>query len=64
MMFGGPAYGSPGAVWYAALQTLNNPTATFAQWAAETVKAATTLFGPGSRETRLTGRAWKLVGVL
>jgi Zn-dependent metalloprotease len=62
-MLGGKAWEGAGRIWYAALQSLNNPHATFADWAAETGKQARALFGAGSVQERQTGRAWKLVGV-
>ncbi len=60
---GGHAWEKAGHIWYDALQALNNPHATFAQWADETVKTARTRFGAGSLEEIFTRRAWKLVGI-
>ncbi|MDB6175945.1 M4 family metallopeptidase [Paracoccus sp. Z330] len=60
---GGRSWELPGRVWYRALQRLNNPMATFADWADQTMSAATDLAGPGSFETVLLRRAWKLVGI-
>ncbi|TFF25669.1 M4 family peptidase [Jiella endophytica] len=60
---GGNAWERPGQIWYRALQKLNNPMATFAEWAAETVDAAIELHGMGSLEMVMLRRAWKLVGI-
>ena len=45
------------------MQQINNPHATFADWADKTVEVARSRFGRGSREAILTRRAWKLVGI-
>jgi Zn-dependent metalloprotease len=60
---GGNAWGKPGKVWYDALQKINNATATFNDWARQTIDSAIDLFGLGSTETLMLRRAWKLVGV-
>ena len=60
---GGRAWELPGRVWYRALQTLNNPMASFADWADQTMDAAIELTGRGSYETIMLRRAWKLVGI-
>ncbi|WP_372801462.1 M4 family metallopeptidase [Paracoccus seriniphilus] len=60
---GGRAWELPGRIWYRALQRLNNPMATFADWADQTLAAASELSGSGSSETLLLRRAWKLVGI-
>ncbi|MDH3491410.1 MAG: M4 family metallopeptidase [Gammaproteobacteria bacterium] len=60
---GGPAWEKAGRIWYDALQSINNPHATFFDWALETLSAANLLFGSGSRESLFTRRAWKLVGL-
>ncbi len=63
MMLGGNAWEKAGQIWYHTLQNINNPDASFVNWAEETVAQARALFGVGSREAILTQRAWKLVGV-
>ncbi|WP_207101831.1 M4 family metallopeptidase [Paracoccus shandongensis] len=60
---GGRAWELPGRVWYRALQTLNNPMASFSDWADQTMDAAIELAGRGSIETVMLRRAWKLVGI-
>lgn len=60
---GGNAREKAGHIWYDALQAINNPHATFANWADETVAQARERFGPGSREETFTRRSWRLVGV-
>lgn len=60
---GGRAWELPGRVWYRALQTLNNPMASFADWADQTMDAAIELTSRGSIETVMLRRAWKLVGI-
>lgn len=60
---GGNAWHVPGKIWYHALQRLNNPYATFHNWAAQTVDSAIVLHGLGSLEVNLLRRAWKLVGI-
>ena len=63
MLLGGRAWETPGRVWYRALQQLNNPYASFADWGVETMQAAIALFATGSREAMALRRAWKLVGI-
>ena len=60
---GGFAWEKAGHIWYDALQAINNPSATFSDWAIETMKAAAKRFGSGSIEEKMTRRAWKLVGI-
>jgi len=60
---GGKAWERPGKIWYHALQQLNNPMATFNDWAAETMDSAISLYGIGSYEMVMLRRAWKLVGI-
>jgi Zn-dependent metalloprotease len=60
---GGRAWETAGHVWYDAMQTLNNPHATFADWATQTVAAARQRFGSKSRQEMFVQRAWRLVGV-
>lgn len=63
MYMGGNSWGAPGQVWYDALQRLNNPFASFHNWATQTVQSAIGLFGLGSQESQMAKRAWRLVGV-
>ena len=63
MYMGGKAWERPGQIWYKALQKINNPMATFNDWAAETLDAAIDLHGIGSYEMTMLRRAWKLVGI-
>ncbi|MCQ0971201.1 M4 family metallopeptidase [Paracoccus sp. TK19116] len=60
---GSPAWEKPGQIWYRALQELNNPLATFAEWSEATATAAIELYGLGSHEVTMLRRAWKLVGL-
>lgn len=60
---GGNAWEKAGHIWYDALQAINNPHATFTDWAQQTVVSARERFGAGSREEMFTRRAWRLVGV-
>ncbi|WP_411957563.1 M4 family metallopeptidase [Paracoccus homiensis] len=60
---GGKSWELPGQVWYRALQQLNNPMASFQQWADQTMDAVTAIAGRGTIEAVLLRRAWKLVGV-
>ncbi|MBU2958141.1 M4 family metallopeptidase [Paracoccus sp. 1_MG-2023] len=60
---GGPAWELPGRIWYHALQNLNNPMASFSQWAERTLRSADELTGSGSYQGQMLRRAWKLVGV-
>ena len=60
---GGNAWEKAGHIWYDTMQAINNPFATFADWADKTVEVARDRFGSGSVEMLLTRRAWKLVGI-
>ena len=60
---GGNAWEKAGHIWYDTLQTINNPGATFDEWADKTVEMARKRFGTGSREAIFTRRAWFLVGI-
>lgn len=60
---GGVSWGAPGQVWYDALQRLNNPLATFIDWATATVDSAIRLYGLGTVEVTMLRRAWRLVGI-
>ncbi|MAC78299.1 MAG: peptidase M4 family protein [Rhodobacteraceae bacterium] len=63
MYMGGNSWEKPGQIWYRALQNINNPHATFGDWAAETLDAAIGLHGAGSYEMIMLRRAWSLVGI-
>ena len=63
MYLGGRAWEAPGQVWYQALQRLNNPMASFHDWAVQTVETAMDLFGIGSMQAVALRRAWKMVGM-
>ena len=60
---GGNAWEKAGHIWYDTMQQINDPHATFANWADKTIEVARARFGRGSRESILTRRAWKLVGI-
>ncbi len=60
---GGKSWKRAGQIWYRALQQLNNPMATFGDWAAQTMDAAIELHGVGSYEMMMLRRAWRLVGI-
>lgn len=60
---GGNAWEKAGQIWYDTLQNINNPHATFIDWAQETLLTSDALFGARSRESLFTRRAWKLVGL-
>ena len=60
---GGYAWEKAGHIWYDALQDINNPLATFVEWADKTVEMSRERFGSGSLETQFTRRAWNLVGI-
>lgn len=60
---GGSAWGKAGHIWYDALQQINNPFATFIDWADETMIAARNRHGIGSMEEKFVRQAWKMVGV-
>ena len=64
VMLGGYSWERAGQIWYDCMQTINNPMATFVDWASQTILSARAIFGAGSLEERLTERVWKLVGVL
>ena len=63
MLMGGSSWEAPGQIWYRTMQQLNNPFASFADWAVGTVQAALAIYGVGSREAMVVRRAWKLVGI-
>lgn len=63
MYQGGRAWEGPGRIWYHALQALNNPMASFHDWAAQTVKSAMEMHGIGAPEVVSLRRAWTLVGL-
>ncbi len=60
---GGNAWEKAGQIWYDTMQAINNPVATFADWADKTVEMAWNRYGPGSIEMLMTRRVWKLVGI-
>ncbi|WP_265502730.1 M4 family metallopeptidase [Paracoccus beibuensis] len=60
---GGRSWELAGRIWYQSLQQLNNPMATFSNWADQTLRTATVLAGTGSQQVLLLRRAWKLVGI-
>lgn len=60
---GGPIWEKPAQIWYRALQQVNNPLASFAEWSDQTTAAAIELYGLGSMEMVMLRRAWKLVGL-
>lgn len=60
---GGNAWEKAGHIWYDTMQAIDNPHATFADWADRTVEMARDRFGVGSLEALYTRRAWRLVGV-
>jgi len=62
-LMGGNSWEAPGQIWYRTMQQLNNPFASFADWAVGTVQSALALYGVGSREAMVVRRAWKLVGI-
>ena len=45
------------------MQAINNPMATFQDWAEKTMEMSIQRFGAGTTETKMTRRAWKLVGI-
>jgi Zn-dependent metalloprotease len=63
MYMGGNSWEKPGQIWYHALQQINNPHATFRDWAAQTLDASIALYGVGSYEMLMLRRAWNLVGI-
>ncbi|MBN1138113.1 MAG: M4 family metallopeptidase [Anaerolineae bacterium] len=60
---GGYAWEKAGKIWYDTMQAINNPFATFRDWADKTVEIARAVYGAGSIEMTMTRRAWKLVGI-
>ena len=60
---GGFAWEKAGRIWYDALQEIDSPHATFAQWADQTIQSARKLFEARSLEELFTRRAWRLVGI-
>jgi Zn-dependent metalloprotease len=60
---GSYAWEKAGHIWYDTLLSINNPNATFHDWADKTVEMAHNRFGQGSIEVQFTRRAWKLVGL-
>ena len=60
---GGFAWEKAGKIWYDAMQAINNPAATFHDWAEKTVETARNAYGAGSMEMLMTRRTWKLVGI-
>ena len=60
---GGNSWDKAGHIWYDAMQNINNPDATFVNWADETMIAARELFGAGSKEEAFLKQAWQAVGV-
>lgn len=60
---GGNAWEKAGHIWYDAMQSINNPFATFNNWADKTVEMARARYGTNSLEVIYTRRAWKLVGI-
>jgi Zn-dependent metalloprotease len=62
-LLGGNAWEKAGHIWYDTMQQINNPHATFDEWADKTVEVARVRHGSGSREAIYTRRAWKLVGL-
>jgi len=61
---GGYAWEKAGHIWYDTMQAINNPNATFIDWADKTIEMAAARFGFGSREMLYTKRVWRLVGVM
>ena len=59
----GNAWERAGHIWYDTLQSIDNPHASFADWADRTVELARERFGAGSTEAIQTRRSWKLVGI-
>ncbi len=59
----GNAWERAGQIWYDTLQSIDNPHATFADWADRTLEMARERFGAGSTEAIQTRRSWKLVGI-
>lgn len=60
---GGRSWDLPGQIWYRTLQRINNPMASFSDWADATLRSAAELSGSGSQPQQMLRRAWKLVGI-
>ena len=60
---GGNAWEKAGRIWYDTMQAIQNPSASFQDWAEKTVEVAIKRYKIGSKEVRYTRRAWKLVGI-
>jgi len=60
---GGYAWEKAGHIWYDTLLAINNPMATFQDWAEKTMEMSIKRFGTSTIETKMTRRAWKLVGI-
>lgn len=60
---GGRSWDLPGQIWYRTLQRINNPMASFSDWADATLRSAADLSGSGSQPQKMLRRAWKLVGI-
>ncbi|MEM9555388.1 MAG: M4 family metallopeptidase [Acidobacteriota bacterium] len=60
---GGHAWEKAGQIWYGTLQALQNPHATFHDFARKTIEVAGWIYQTGSLEVQHTRRAWKLVGI-
>jgi Zn-dependent metalloprotease len=62
---GGFAWESAGSIWYHAITEGEvTATATFAEFAAQTLRSAAALFGAGSPEETAVSGAWEAVGVI
>lgn len=61
--FGGHAWEKAGQIWYGTLQALQNPHASFHDFAAKSVEVAGWIYESGSLEVQHTRRSWKLVGI-
>ena len=59
----GNAWEHAGQIWYDTLHAIDNPHASFADWADRTVEMARARFGVGSTEAIQTRRSWRLVGI-
>jgi len=60
---GGEAWTKAGMIWYDAMQAINNPNATFQDWAEKTVEIARDNYKKDKEVVLFTRRAWKLVGI-
>jgi Zn-dependent metalloprotease len=63
MMIGGRAWEKAGALWYSTMVSLDDPKASFADFAAASWVTVRGMFGQGSMEELYVKRAWKLVGI-